>query len=70
MFRGLIKWPLLTLMNQNGLSKRHKPLVILESVWDNITNKRIIAEGATEEDWSGLVDPDEVATKVLPVKPD
>lgn len=70
MFGGLIKWPLLTLMNQNGLNKRHKPLVIVESVWDNITNKPIIAEGATEEDWSELVDPDEVATKVLPVKPD
>lgn len=70
MFGGLIKWPLLTLMNQNGLNKRHEPLVIVESVWDNITNKPIIAEGATEEDWSELVDPDEVATKVLPVKPD
>ena len=70
MFRGLIKWPLFTLMNQNGLNKRHKPLVIVESVWDNITNKPIIAECATEEDWSGLVDPDEVTTKVVPVKPD
>lgn len=70
MFRGLIKWPLLTLMNQNGLNKSHKPLVIVESVWDNITNKPIIAERVTEEDWSGLVDPDEVTTKVVPVKPD
>lgn len=70
MFRGLIKWPLLTLMNQKGLNKRHKPLVIVELMWDNITNKPIIAERATEEDWSGLVDPDEVTTKVVPVKPD
>lgn len=70
MFRRLIKWPLLTLMNQNGLNKGHKPLVIVESVWDNITNKPIVAECATEEDWSVLADLDEVTTKVVLVKPD
>jgi len=42
-------------------------------MFENITNKPIIAECATEEDWSGLVVgifSDEVAMKVMPVKPD
>ena len=59
------------LLNQNWFNER-QPLVIVESVWDNITNKPIIAECAPEEDWSGLVVGimDELTMKVVPVKPD